>query len=598
MGMGKTEAALAATELLGARHGLGGLFFGLPTQATSNQAFRRVRRWLERLGPGTFLLQLAHGKAQQLAEYQDIVNRGAPASIDEDGDPRCAVTAEEWFAGPKRRLLSPFVVGTVDQVLMCAAKIRHVAFRQVGLSGKVVVVDEVHAYDAHMSVFLHRALRWLGEAGVPVLLLSATLPPTSRCLLARAYAGKDVSLGPVSYPSVTTVSREAYASSLAIEAESKPARASIELLREEGGEDHELVARRAAAMASGGTNVLLVRNTVGRAQATYKAVAGLVPAGSAHLLHGRFTAADRLAKERWLASSFGPRGDRPSGHVVVGTQVLEQSLDVDFDVLITDLAPIDLVLQRLGRVHRHEHPRPAGFEEPVLIIAGASLCEKEPPVFSSGSVAVYKDHLLLRSAAVLLARGQVVVPDDVPELVALVYGADDVVPPAWPERASVAAAAWAKSERDRRAKAESYAVPPPERLPSLLEFERFGVGDPHDEDDPAVQAAVRDSDPTIEVVLGYPSELPDCMQCRGVDVPLDSAPSPAQTDLLLSSTVHLPSAFTPAALDLEVPRGWLQHPWTRGLRLLRLDGDAVGEIGTHVVAYSEEMGLEVHYGHS
>jgi len=590
MGVGKTEAALGAVEVLASGKGLGGVFVGLPTQATSNQMFVRTTRWLEKLGPGTFVVELAHGKAHQVEEYREL--RDKPSCVDCDGDHEALVTAEEWFGGSKQRLLAPFVVGTIDQVLMSSAKVRHVALRQIGLIDKVVVIDEVHAYDAHMSVFLRRALRWLGAAGVPVLLLTATLPPRARRRLTEAYVGGPVELDEIGYPSITTASVNGDVTSQTVALETAPVWVQVAILDEEPKDlsGAELIAK-VTSLVDMGANVLVVRNTVDRAQHSYQSLAAALGPDSVTLLHARFMSEHRLSKEQWLVQHFGPKGSRPTGQVVVGTQVLEQSLDVDFDALITDMAPIDLVLQRLGRVWRHPGvSRPSGLTAPLLVLAGMKRNADAPPEFPNGSRLVYGEHLLLRTAALLDGRAEVEVPGDVPELIAKAYGDVEVVPMSWSEMADGAVLEWAAREQAQEAKADQFAIPKPDQLPNLLELCRFGIdgGD----DDPAVQAAVRDSDASIEVVLGWPGTGKGVL-CGEVEVPLQTRPEPAQVQAALSCTLRLPSWVTPAALDLGIPEGWQAHPWLRRLRVVELTQDGEARIGKYILRYSEKLGLEV-----
>ena len=589
-GIGKTEAALAAVELLAASQGLGGTFLALPTQATSNQAFTRARRWLEHLGPGVHVMELAHGKARQLVEFQEI--HGAPSCVDIDEESDGTVIAEAWFGGSKRRLLAPFVVGTVDQALLCAARVKHVALRQVGLQGKVVVIDEVHAYDAHMSVFLRRALRWLGEEQVPVVLLSATLPPPVRQRLVEAYTGAAVALGDVGYPSVTQVTAGGKVSSGTVHLGEPARHAAIRLIEEPGNRVGLEVAVAVADMVRGGANVLVVRNTVTRAQQTGRQLYEMLDSDKVTVLHARFLSSDRLAKEQVLVGRFGRGGQRPSGHVVVGTQVLEQSLDVDFDILVSDLAPVDLLFQRIGRVHRHPGvARPEGFEHPAVVLCGLAAATHGPE-FPAGSTAVYGEHLLLRTTALLLERESLRLPDAVPRLVARVYGDTELTPVAWQQRARAAATKWHQAQQAAERRAQQFAIPAPDGAPNLLELCRIGIGDP-DDDDPHVQAAVRDAPVTPEVVVGWATDNDDEIICGGLCVPVDRPPSPEAVDAALSSTLRVPAWLAAQVLASQVPAGWRQHPWLHRHRLLRLDHTNATKLAGNTLRYSEELGLEV-----
>ncbi|WP_455771110.1 CRISPR-associated endonuclease Cas3'' [Streptomyces halstedii] len=207
MGEGKTEAALAAAEIFAARSGAGGCFVALPTRATGNAMFPRLLRWLERLAEGQrHSVFLAHAKAALNDEYVGLLRAAGSGGVraveldgpagarraSRDSDPsRADLIAHQWLRGRKKGMLSSFVVGTIDQLLFAGLKSRHLALRHLALAGKVVVIDEVHAYDAYMNVYLERVLSWLGAYRVPVVMLSATLPATSRRSLIEAYTGAE-----------------------------------------------------------------------------------------------------------------------------------------------------------------------------------------------------------------------------------------------------------------------------------------------------------------------------------------------------------------------------------------------------------------------
>ena len=190
MGVGKTEAALAAAEIMASRFGLGGVFFGLPTQATANGIFPRLLGWADTQSEETLpqAIKLAHGMAELNENYLRLQGRGV--QLEEDAQEEHRVQVHQWFRGNKQVLLANFVIGTVDQLLLAALAQKHVMLRHLGLAGKVVIIDECHAYDTYMNCYLDRTLEWLGWYKVPVILLSATLPARRRTELVEAYQQK------------------------------------------------------------------------------------------------------------------------------------------------------------------------------------------------------------------------------------------------------------------------------------------------------------------------------------------------------------------------------------------------------------------------
>lgn len=188
MGVGKTEAALAVAEILGQKAGSGGIFFGLPTQATANGLFPRLMKWAEQQSENVKLgIRLAHGAVELNEDYQQLI-KGSASSVGEDEENNLVV--HSWFEGRKVALLADFVIGTIDQLLMAALIQRHVMLRHLGLAGKVVIIDEAHSFEMYMESFLERALEWLGTYHAPVIVLSATLPQKRRFDLIKAYLGK------------------------------------------------------------------------------------------------------------------------------------------------------------------------------------------------------------------------------------------------------------------------------------------------------------------------------------------------------------------------------------------------------------------------
>lgn len=373
MGSGKTEAALLAAEILAERFDCGGVFFGLPTMATSDGMFRRVLDWIGNLDDHSATsIYLAHGKSGLNDDFRGLLRPGPMSSVHDDGvtASRARAQVQSWLTGRKRGVLATMVVGTIGQLLFMALQAKHAALRHLAFAGKVVVVDEVHAADDFMRMFLCRALEWLAAYGVPVVLLSATLPSAQRQELADAYrAGLGLPSEPLpadtSYPLVTTVCREAV--TVAGPAEPLP---SASLTLRAVDDDLETLAALVDEWVTDGGCVAVIRNTVTRAQEAATHLRERF-GDDVVLHHSRFIATHRAAREVVLRDELGPaEGMRPARRIVVGTQVLEQSLDIDFDAMVTDLAPVDLVFQRLGRLHRHPRQRPARLRDPELVVTG------------------------------------------------------------------------------------------------------------------------------------------------------------------------------------------------------------------------------------
>ena len=608
MGEGKTEAALAAAEVLAVGAGADGLFIGLPTKATANQMYSRAGQWL-RGQPGVPVVTLAHGSARRHRQYRELLATGV--GVDEqDGE----IAASAWLAGPKKALLAPVTVGTIDQLLLAGVSSRHVALRHLGLSGKVVIVDEVHAYDAYMSAILMRVLSWLGAAHIPVVLLSATLPAGQRRCMLAAYAGRRTAddHDDAAYPRLSWVpapdqvvrrlSRRDNARPVQVRVQSPAAarscRIAVRMLDEH---DADVVPALAGQLTKSGGCALVVRNTVRRAQDTYQALRASNDEAEVTLAHARFTAADRRDREEKIIGLFGPDGRRPRRHIVVGTQVLEQSLDCDFDVLITDLAPIDLLFQRAGRIHRH--PRPARsrgrLRQPQMFVAGRVAQGATPPGIPRGSRVVYGDHLLWRTEAALLSHTVLDIPGDVPRLVDQVYTGDPVGPAGWQPAMEQAAAEAEARRADLAAQAETIMLPPPAASSLAAIHSRANVGDAIDEATPAVQAHVRIGPPTMEVMLlrrtGQAAVAATVSQGEPRAIPLNREPDAETTDIALDQLIRLPAQVTGAAAAAASPSaGWRRSPWLARVPVLLLPADGGPlRLGRYTCSYSPDMGLEV-----
>lgn len=484
MGVGKTEAALGAAEILASKFGNGGIFFGLPTQATSNGIFKRLEKWAENQadeGQAVHSIRLAHGMAEINPDYIDIKE-----SQDVD------LIVHQFFEGRKTALLSDFVIGTVDQILMAALKQKHVMLRHLGLAGKVVIIDECHAYDAYMNRYLDRALNWLGAYHVPVVMLSATLPPDRRAEFVQAYLGekntdeKEIYQNikdNISYPLLTwTDGNKVFQKG--IRTEDKKKSVQIKIL------DQDLVTCLEKALKEGGCAGVIV-NTVSRAQNIAEQLKSIKNVQVKVIVyHAQFTMADRAIKERLLLSRVGKGSslaDR-SRLIVVGTQVLEQSLDIDFDFLITDLCPMDLLLQRIGRLHRHMRIRPEPLQNPTCVVI-----DGEDGGFEVGSRIIYGEWLLSRTRSNLPAM--ITLPLEIPELVKKVYEEpENKEDPAWKEYQQ-------KIMRKSEA-AKEFCLSEPQVMDEYGSHLLTGLLDASfDGNDVKSRAAVRDGNFSIEVLL-------------------------------------------------------------------------------------------------
>jgi CRISPR-associated endonuclease/helicase Cas3 len=437
-GAGKTESAFMAVHHALSELDARGAFIALPTKATSDQAFRRLREFLAASFDDRTELHLLHSSAAMSADYEALrslsnwthpqmreIRDGAPGS-DDEGERTGTVGASAWFAQRRRGLLAAFAVGTVDQGLLAALPVKHHALRLAALADRVVVVDEVHAYDAYMGTILERLLEWLGALKTTVVLLSATLPSRKReallCAYARGAGYPDALAPPVDYPRVLTVTPQGV-TGLSVP---RTDATTCCVVRVDGGADPQSplggdVCETIHTAVSKGACVAVIMNTVGRAQAAYTQLSALIPLRQRRLLHARFRFIERDEIERVIVAELGPPGtsNRPNGMVVVATQVIEQSLDIDFDLLVTDLAPIDLLLQRKGRLHRHDRARPPGMEQArMLVIVHESGDGIQLDIASSR---VYAPHILLRTWLALRDHREILVPDDVDALIGAVY---------------------------------------------------------------------------------------------------------------------------------------------------------------------------------
>lgn len=424
-GSGKTEAALIAAEIMAQKSNRSGLFFALPSQATSNGIFLRMKEWLNNLSSlekGNMALRLIHGKASLNDEFTSIKSSSNIYEEDEYG-----VSVNSYFAGNKLSILDDFTVGTIDQLLLMALKQKHLMLRHLGFSNKVVIIDEAHAYSTYMNIYLDQALKWLGAYQVPVIILSATLPLKRRNELIKAYLlgqnkkSKDIEK-PLdfnkerSYPLVSFTDGNKIIQYKDFE---KTSSRRFEVIKLDKNDSENIAGRIRKDSKSGGVFGIIV-NTVKRCQSLAKQLIEIFGEDKVEILHSSFISTERIEKENNLLKTLGKNGKRPDFKIIIGTQVIEQSLDIDFDVLYTDLAPMDLLIQRMGRLHRHkETKRPKNFLNPKVYVMDSVSYD-----FDKGSTHVYQEYILMRTEFYL--PSEIFIPKDVSDLVQKVYAKDDI----------------------------------------------------------------------------------------------------------------------------------------------------------------------------
>lgn len=355
-GAGKTEAALTlAARLMAADNGHG-VYLALPTMATADAMFDRVRKddgWRRFFEEGAGQLALAHSADRLKLRLEEVNRRDANYGRDEyDTASRHCST---WLADSRKKaLLADIGVGTLDQALLGVLPARHQSLRLLGLADKVLIVDEVHACDCYMGELLSRLLRFHAAMGGSAILLSATLPSNQRARYLQAFAqGAGFTADALqndAYPLATRLARAGLAEQPVQARESVSRRVDVTLLSDES----QAIARLEAATGRGRCAVW-VRNTVADAVESWRQWNTAYPERPALLYHARFALQDRLEIGERLLTDFGPdsRPETRCGRLVIATQVVEQSLDVDFDDMVSDLAPIDLIIQRAGRLQRH-----------------------------------------------------------------------------------------------------------------------------------------------------------------------------------------------------------------------------------------------------
>jgi CRISPR-associated endonuclease/helicase Cas3 len=598
MGLGKTEAALYAADLALCRSFARGIYIAMPTQATSNAMFARVRGdYLQNRGhKGNLNLQLVHGDAllaSVIQNDQGQVIKDCPSIVGENG---INIEAQSWFTGKKRPLLAPFGVGTIDQSLLSVLQTKHWFLRAFGLAGKVIIFDEVHAYDTYMSTILDRLLGWLAELGCTVILLSATLPDGRKKALVEAYSGlDDIQYQP--YPRVTKCPARSYPSKQADEHTvcvevplSETKTVGLQFISED-----DIVSLLQNKIAGGGCAAIIC-NTVGSAQAMYRKMQDSLPDTEILLFHARMKQGNRREREKEVLSKFG-KGEKEVGNnyksncrpiraVLVATQVIEQSLDLDFDLMISEIAPVDLLLQRLGRLHRHQRCRPGLLSAPeFIVLCGSDVKGAPPESFGQNIEYVYERYILLRTWYALRERNEISIPGDIEHLVKMVYDdynlTEDII---WCDMLSNAKQKVEISIAEDAKKARTLLVAEPMDPSDHMEKCNYEF---EDDEDPfihsTVKAATRLGDPSVTVVF-----LPE-----GTELKIEQGLKDVQGFLDHSVKISHKGLFHQLLKYGETPIEWSKIAHLRNVRLLWLSRENKVSVGDFELEVNCEVGLVI-----
>lgn len=674
MGAGKTEAALMAATILAKRAGTSGVLVALPTKATTDAMFTRVIEWAQTSAKSGFSLKLQHGNAALNSAYKKIQygriassgnavspGRSSSMGIDEESTySRQSAVVHRWF-NKKAALLASVVVCTVDHLLFSALQTKHVSLRHLGISDKVVIIDEVHSYDVYTSQFLKRTVQWLGAFGVPVIALSATLTRRAREELFAAYkkgqelkravkqkdkgsnpfdgsifaamhkpqlAGGGMVSAPAPVPESDADSASqtpiypalSYSDAQGVKVRPLPVLATKKIEVEHWEGDARLLADLERRLKNGGC-ALVVRNTVANAQRTYETLRAVF-GDDVRLVHSRFTQQDRQDNDGWLVRTFGKPGKsrRPKRAIVVGTQVVEQSLDIDFDVLYSDLAPIDLLFQRMGRVHRHERDiRPLPVAQPRCILMGVPSKGKSNPQVDPGATYVYDEDVLLRTAAYVLdkevAGESWGIPTDIGTAVAAVYEESVVTPDLWSDTLERTKK---KKEDKALSKTEGAAMgllAPPTNSATASLIGWLGGDNPDGDPDEMGIVGVRDGDSGVEVLLVEQrgeniGTIPTDRHPESREIDLQELPSGALRERIMRSLVSIPSMrlrvkdrgleevtdefvheLEKETRDLGV--NWEKDFMLRGQVILPLQGGEYRTGSGKTISYRRDIGLQI-----
>ena len=558
-----------------------GMYLAMPTQATSNAIFDRMLQFLKGFNAeSTFDIQLIHAGAMMNDRVRSIRDKSETTA-----------TSSVWFSKRRRGLISSYGVGTVDQALLATLKSKHHFVRLWGLSNKVVVLDEVHAYNEYTNYLIQALISWLKEMNCSVILMSATLPKKDKERFLRAWGESDAKALPFyTYPRVTVVDHSLVPICASYTSE-KSMSIDVVGLDESLEEVSKCVIE---ALKKGGCGVVIV-NTVVRAQALYKMLKLMeLPSVDLTLLHSRFPSDERLKVEESVLRKFGKGSiteGRPHSALLIATQIVEQSLDLDFDFMITDLAPIDLLFQRVGRLHRHNRKRHLEHVVPRIFVSGL-VSDRFPDLKNTLWEYVYDPYYLIRTWMLMKETKTLSLPDDIDDFVQKVYdNSIDLSEGLSKEQIKFKDQYYARSlaeDKIKNAMGEKIAIEPDQELGEIATEMDSG-------DEDAGHAKTRLGEESLTIVPFCVEEggwrLNPSAELFDPQKPVDSALS---RDIYMKQLKTNNKALISKLLEEDLPEGFKSNSHLKHIRPLKLF-QGVCDVATMVVKLDNELGLVYEY---
>lgn len=573
-GSGKTEAALAYAWQLLALGQAESIIFALPTQATANAMLKRLEEAAPLLFAQETNVVLAHGRARYQQTFIDL--KQACESKPAQGKEEAWVQCGQWLSQSRKRIfLGQIGVCTVDQVLVSVLPVKHKFVRGFGIGRSVLIIDEVHAYDSYMYGLLEAVLTQQRLAGGSAILLSATLPFHQKQQLAGAW---ECSLenDNDAYPLITQChasKAEYFDLSKLPEQQPETLVVQLDLLKLPHLWPDDNFFKRLLQAVVEGAQVCLVCNLVADAQAIYQTLLERIQstdnltADQILLFHSRFTFSDRQQKEQAVLNLFGaepqPKEARNKGHLLVATQVVEQSLDLDFDWLVTQLCPVDLLFQRMGRLHRHERDRPNRYKSPccTVLLPESDDYELHELIYGNSRV-LWRTQKLLQKA-----KGSVCFPSAYRDWIEPVYQIDE-----WENEPEAIIKSFEKFEQESDA--------------SRYNALRIVRGNPDlDDTDGNVMALTRDGEMSLGVLPCYHNQQGDKCLLNGVVI--DNLEESQYFEVLNLNSVAVPASWGKCER--------LGKPDKEGVIWLEMEQTAtehfIGVVGDYEFTYQPATGL-------